>query len=468
MKVNKINNSFSDKKILGIDNHLFYVLLGALLLRLLFFAIYVSTGGTGEVADTSSYVNVAWSFVKDFTFGVSPLRTPGYPFVLSLCMFLFGNSFYYGIVLVQALLNVLSIYYLHKLAMLVIDNRVVAYIAVIIAALNPLDVYYCYLVLTDSISQSLLVISVYFYARYIVSIKNKTEKKDLCSLGVSSVLLAMNVLVRPSIMFLPFALAIGAAFVALVCRQYKQIIISALCISLVSSLCIALWTERNERVADYPGYSSVSDINIYIYNSAEVYAKQNGLTYYEANTALREHKDDGLTPYLETMPKYDAYRKRGMELIMSDLPYYITCCMKNCLYLVAYPGVMSFSFVSNSLSDVITSIKSGGDIISSVLSILDAETFGVLSVLALDVMLLVLLAALAVLGTIKNLKKDWILTLLIVGVLAYNIVVLCQPVGIGAYSRFRLACSMFTNMFAAYGLYEIWLFFKNIFKRKGV
>lgn len=465
MKVNKgTNNVIKREKYLGIEAPLFWMLLGSFLLRVVFFAVYTAMGGNGEVPDTPTYVDSAWSFVNSFSFGASALRTPGYPFILSLCMFVMGKAFYYGTVFVQVLLNVLAIYFLYKLAMLVVGNKKAAYIAVIIAALNPLDIRYCYLILTDSISQSLLVISIYFYARYIDSL-DKCEK-GFSHLAISSVLIALNVLIRPSLMFLPFALAIGAAFVAIIRRKYKQIVISVLCISIASALCITLWTARNEKVADYSGYSSVSDVNLYVYNSAAVYAKQNGMTYYEAFSILNNNKDDGLAPYLETMSKHEAYRKRGMEIIASDLPYYIACCAKNCAYISVYPGMMTFDFVTGSLDSVIADIKSGDGIVSGLIKSINIKTFFALSVLALDVALLLLLSVLAIVGIIKNFKKDWILTLLIVGVLAYIFVVSCQPVGIGSYSRFRLACSMFINMFAAYGIYGLGMLFQKRFKKK--
>lgn len=456
---------FNQDKILGKNNTLSLLLLGAFLIRIVFFLVYIAMGGNGVVGDTKSYVDSAINFCQSFSFGSSAFRTPGYPFFLSICMFFLNNNFYYAVVFLQILLNVIAIYYLYKLSILVFKDEKVAYIAVAIVALNPLDILYCYKILTDGISQSFLVISVCFFTQYIDSLKN--NKNDFKHLMLSSIFLAINVLIRPSLMVLPFALSAGAAFIALICRRYKQIVTSVVCISLVSGLCIGAWTARNERVANYSGYSTVSDINMYQYNATVVYAKQNGMTYYEAFNVFRNNGDEELKPYLENMPIYEAYRKRGMELIMSDLPYYIFCCIKNCAYIAFYPGMMSFDFVKSSLNQVIAAAKSETGVVSSVMDNLTIPAVFAILILLLDVLLLLLLFLFSIVGLIKNIKSDWILTMVIVGVIAYGVTVSCQPVGIGAYSRFRLSISMFTSLFAAQGIRVLCAHIKNCINKKG-
>ncbi|MBQ7792276.1 MAG: hypothetical protein IJ367_02140, partial [Clostridia bacterium] len=144
--------------------------------------------------------------------------------------------------------------------------------------------------------------------------------------------------------------------------------------------------------------------------------------------------------------------------------YYASCCLKNCCWIAFYPGAMTFKSISGGITEAITAVKSGGDILQVLERTLKPATFFPIAVLGIDVLILLLLAVLSWIGIFKSYKKNWIAATLMLGVIAYIYVVSCQPVGIGSYSRFRIACSMLTAIFSAYGLETIVLFCK---KRRG-
>lgn len=465
MKANK-ETAILEKQEIGqsgvvnkIPKTLFWILLGAFVIRIMGFIIYLAQGGDGVLIDTPSYVNPAIEFTSSFHFGASAMRTPGYPFLIAICLAGFRDNYYIGLVLFQIVLNTVAVYYVYRLAFLLTKKEKIGYLASLIVALNPMDIMYDFFIHTDSVSQALLVVSIFYFAKYICSLQDK--KPLVGQLLAASVILALNVLVRPSLMYLPLALAVGAVVVAIITRCYKQIVISILCICVITQAPVAAWTKRNEIVADYHGYSSISDINLYYYNAVAVYAKQQGMSYYEARNEMLAHQDEGLKPYLETMSEYDAIRKRGWELIRSDLPYYSFCCLKNCGWIAIYPGVMTFEFITDSISDVVSNVKSGGNLVQSLMSCITSQNIVAIVLLGMDLLLLLLLALFAWVGLFRQYRKNWITATLMVGIIAYIYVVSCQPVGIGAYSRFRMACSMFTAILSAQGLDMLISFFRN-------
>ena len=102
----KFRQTLSDHKVLLL------LLAIAFFLRITGFMIYLYHGGTGIEPDSESYLIPALSLKTNFQFGNSAFRTPGYPFLLMITMLLFGNSFYYGLVVLQIIFNIIAIFYI--------------------------------------------------------------------------------------------------------------------------------------------------------------------------------------------------------------------------------------------------------------------------------------------------------------------------------------------------------------------
>ena len=123
---------------------------------------------------------------------------------------------------------------------------------------------------------------------------------------------------------------------------------------------------------------------------------------------------------------------------------------------------MSLDFVSEGISDLVTQIKDSAEV-----SVGDffRNKEGVLSfcILGINVLALVVIFVFAVLGLLILMKKDWLQASFLAGILLYNYVAMCQPMGIGTFARFRLSFSMILCLCAAYGLY---LTFQKIKQQK--
>lgn len=422
------------------------LVIAAILLRGIGLAVFGKSGTGIFLFDTPSYVDSAKMLIREGHLIYDGFRTPGYPALIAFFLRLFGERYYAGVIAVQIICNVIAVLYVYRLTVLLSGKHRAGMIAAGIAAVNFLDIVYTYLILPDSITQSLALIALYYYAKSLMQLK--ARERFLPSLLIGSLLMLLAILARPSLMFLPYALIIGFAFAAVLVKRYKAIIAVVLIIAVTGILPVQLWSARNARVADFNGYSTVSEINLLHFNAAAVYAKQNGMTHYEAQALLEAEEDETLQQYMREMKKYDAYHRRAMELIKSDLPFYLKTCLKDCVYLTVYPGVMRFKVITDALSGVIDSLKASSLSFGTILGALKSANVFCLLLLGADVAALVLIAVAALIGAIRLLKKDWLTACLILGVLLYNYVVGCQPVLIGAYSRFRLSFSMVMLPFA--------------------
>jgi len=310
-------------------NKILSILLLALIIRLLYWLVCVYIGGT-EVyisTDTPSYVNVAKNIVTGNGFanatGLSEIkRTPGYPLIIALFMVLLGDDFTTLLIPFQILLGVVSVFFMYKIALLIADSlkfndsikSKMALLSALFGALNLNAVVYCIKILTDGSSQCCLMIAIYFFAKALIC-----NNKRPINIVLFAAFLSFSILIRPANLYLPIALILGTFIVCAIQKEYKRFIYLAL--SLVLALFPAwAWTIRNSVVSDFDGYSSISAINLYTYGTAGIYAKQNGIDWYEANAFLQSEQDTGLKEYLETMPRFDAYNKRAIEIIKSDIP----------------------------------------------------------------------------------------------------------------------------------------------------
>lgn len=434
-------------------SYLFRWLFLALIFRVLYFLIFLALGNDGKVGDSSSYLQVAEWLRAGNGIGETA-RTLGYPLVLAFFQAIFGDLYYYFLVLFQIGVNLIAIFYVFCVSNRLFENEKVAHVALIIASCNFSDIRYTCLVLTDSLSQSISLIAIAYFLDYLCALlEHRTDRKSLL---FGSVLLSVAVSIRPALVYLPAALIVGFAGIAIWKKQAKSILAVVLCIGAICYTPVVLWTAHNVEVSNYYGYSTIQDENLYEFNAAAVWAKQHQMTYHAAHEALQKGEDEAFQEYLQTMSRYDAFHQRGKEIIASDVPYYITYLFRDAVYLFFYPAIMDVETVRSALEAFITQVKVDGLSIHSLLSHLSAEDVPVMILVVLDVLLLGALLLCFVIGLTTSFKRQFAKTLLFAGVILYFIVVCIQPVGIGAYPRFRLSLSMFTTLFSAYGMVWIW------------
>ncbi|MCR5727131.1 MAG: glycosyltransferase family 39 protein [Lachnospiraceae bacterium] len=427
------------------EKKIVYVLVFALVARFIFWMIYVKNGGDGHMPDTDTYMLPAVSFFEEGNFGYT-IRTPGYPLFLSLMM-CFDREGYYGFTVVfQILMNVSAIYILYRLCKEFFTGEKYALIAAGIASLNFLDMYYDCVIQSDSPAQTFLIVCVYFFVKFVKGLKEKKAYLRYIIPGACALVYA--ILLRPAFMYLPIAFLLGFSISAIVYRFVNvRFIVGLLCMVLICYIPMGCWSSHNREYLGFDGYAYISSYNLYMYNAAAVYAKQNGIGYNEACVVFQKGEDQVYQEYRMTMSEQEAQRKRGMELIKSDITYYLLQCLKGVAYLYVYPGVLDIDRVFGfGLEELKDEIKESGFSVGMIGKYFSEHWMAFLAMI-LDFILLIAMTGVGIAGAVWLWKKDWIPAALLLGVLLYCTVVYCQPVGAGAYCRFRISISMIISVF---------------------
>lgn len=440
------------------------VIIAAVVIRLVYFVAVLLTTGKQSLFfnDSVSYSLPAQTFLECGKFltaagEVDILRTPGYILFLSFIMLFFGFEHYWvGAAIAQILLSGAAIYALYRICQMVAPGTKAGLIAAIAAAVCPMDIRYVSVILSDSFAQSLSIISLYFFVRYLRS----ADSPRFSDFAAGCVLLSYTVLTRPSFMLLPLCIMVGVAVVLLLRRNWKQAVSVALAVLLICMAPLGIWCLRNSIVSDYDGVSPVSAVNLYKCNAAYVYAKQNGMSYYEASGYLNLAGAELEIPEGGTI--YDAYNQRGMEIILSDIPTYLEGCLVGVAMSYFYPGMNDFvGGLSASFWDSVMAVKQliseEPSLFSAGLRLLgDGQLFAKVAIVVLDVIALVFIFAVAVFGLFKiDWKKNWYIPALLLGTLLYLTAVHCQPVGYGAHARYRISFNLVEFVFFGVGMHSL-------------
>ena len=438
--INKIKNTINNNRCFMI------ILLIGIVIRTVWLFVLAYNESFSYAGNIDGYIKNAESVVNEGHLIYDGFRTPGYPLIISAFMLISKTYYYLLVCIFQNILNVIAVCAVYQIVIMLVDSNKAACIGATIAVLNFHDIYFADIMLTDSVAQSLTIFSRLFLIMFLHK-ENSGKKAKICYLCVCAVLLSFALSVRPSLLFLPVAYVLGLVFVVIRRKKYRWIIPVILIVSIICYTPVCAWTIRNKTVADYNGYSTVSSINLYCYNSAAVYSKQNNMDYNETVEYLKQGKDKKYQEYLKSMDKYKAMDKRAKEIIFSDVPCYVKRCAIDVAALELYPGALSFNGVKESYETVISNVKQNG--VSALFEKNGLAESSWLFVIVIDCLLLLMLFVLSVIGAIKLIRKCWVPAVFLIGTVLYNIIICCQPVGYGSYPRFRLSFSMISIILVA-------------------
>jgi 4-amino-4-deoxy-L-arabinose transferase-like glycosyltransferase len=238
--------------------------------------------------DTVSYVVPAHQLATHLKFysntGPEIRRTPGYPILLTAGLLL-GRLELVTIV-VQILLSCFTVYMVYRMAQLLFDSEKAAILAAMLYAVEPLSIFYVSQLLTETLFTALLVVWFYFLLKYL-------KQPSLRYLIVSGLALAASIYVRPVGYFLPAVIAAGLMLWELSDDRldWPRLTTHLAIFLAVSMGTTFLWQVRNRVEAGYPGFSSISSVNLYYYLSASVLAAELHMKLYQVQDQLG-YKDD--------------------------------------------------------------------------------------------------------------------------------------------------------------------------------
>ncbi|MBN1261196.1 MAG: glycosyltransferase family 39 protein, partial [Anaerolineae bacterium] len=222
--------------------------MGVLLLALLLRAGYVTMAPQGQQfahVDAQGYHQLAVNLLDQgmFSMNTEPpfradnVRAPLYPLFVALWYAIDGPTLEL-VMLVQVLLDVLTVAILYRLGRFVAGARV-GYVAALLYALNPSSWRFCNELLTEILFGLLLTGAVWMLARHLVL----GRERDAWRCGV---LLALAILCKPNVQFLPLTLLVilGDNLLHKRRRWWQGVVI----ILVTTSALLAPWVLRNRVV----------------------------------------------------------------------------------------------------------------------------------------------------------------------------------------------------------------------------
>ncbi len=426
------------------------IILTAVAVRIIFLICYLAGGFTENSAvntypDSVSYIAPADSLLQSGQFLNSSgkwetNRTPGYPLFLAFCRFIGRSHWIWAAVVFQLLFNAAGCAVLYLFVIEFCGKKDAAVAAGLLQAFNLNDISHSFFILTDSISQFLVILGLLFFLK--AAKKSGTFSQYLLCLSV----FVINYFVRPSEIVFPFFLILIMTILLLVQKEKRKAFNWLIAALLTACLPLLGWQLRNVKTAGYNGFSSNGPLTLYYYNSPGIIAKLDGTDYYAAQKSMSDNpalKNTGGAPY-------EMEKKLALDIILHHLDIEIFLILQGMALLLFYPGIFdvlrpfpSFAAQIEELKQLYIqqglSLPMLKGLISNSCSLLILINFG----------LLLFLNILLIIGLIKSFKirLNWVHQTALLGIFLYSLVVCSGPVGYGSYTRYRLSISAFQAVY---------------------
>lgn len=266
------------------------------------------------------------------------IRTPGYPLFLAPG-YLLGYPVSWALT-VQTLLSLGTIYLLFELARLLGFSDKQSLLACLFLALEPLTILYVNKVMSETLFTFLLVLFVYTFLLFI-------RNKRWLVLLVSIVSLVASTYVRPITLYFPFFMAPFLLYEGWRRGLLRKMTLSLLVVLLLWGGGVGGWMYRNQVVADYSGFSAVSDRTIYRYHAAATLAEKKGQSYLEMKRILSENEGDHTDlprdrAIAVRAKNFETMKQRGIEIILENLRWYIPIHVQGMTRVMLDPGSVEY------------------------------------------------------------------------------------------------------------------------------
>jgi hypothetical protein len=258
---------------LKLDRRMAAPLVLAAMLRLGLMVVAFLLTGTQVMmqGDTASYLEPGKNLILHGAFATAGApeidRTPGYPVFAMLTGMAFGNVLL--TVVAQIALSLISLLLIRRIADRIFPDTNAGVIAAWLFAMEPLSITYAVRLMPETLFVMLLLL-------VLDRVLTFQHAGRLKALAVAGVVLAAATYVRPVSYYLGFALALGIAVTAPKTRGLRWKAPALFLIAFVPWL--AVWQLRNRVETGYRGISSIVEINLYFYQSAEVSAELQHIT----------------------------------------------------------------------------------------------------------------------------------------------------------------------------------------------
>jgi len=237
-------------------------------------------------------------------------RTPGYPAFLASIMLLVGRELR-NVLLVQTILlsfGPLILYWLARRSV----PPVPAFAAGLIAAFSPWGAVLAVAPMSDGLFLFLLT-GIFFLMKLIQGLSWGKSLLGFASIGA---LTGMAVLVRP---ISPLIILVGCALVFFYGFRSKGVWLLIATNLVFATLPVVLWTQRNEREAQFNGISDIAGRTVWLYLAARVRAEVAGQSRYEVSVLA--HKEEQGWGFPVSSREADDERWQRSKAIFQQHPF---------------------------------------------------------------------------------------------------------------------------------------------------
>lgn len=311
------------------------VLLGFFLTRVIFALIVLGINGwPGFIHDdTPSYVVSAQNLLHgSFARGGNPeiFRTPGYP--LALLPAVSFRHFEAPALLENILLSTLCAWLIYRIARRLSPRPQVAAWAVMLYALEPLCLVYSEKLLTEPLFCAQILGLVWVMLHFF-------QKPGYPPLLAAALIAGSAAYTRPVAIFLGLAL-VPTLLLFPRMLPLRQRFSRALVFPLVFAATLVPWHLRNYVVAGYPGFSSVSDYNLFFYNAAAIEAKVEHKSFAELSDARLYWQSHPEQRNWTEAQQYLFLRKTANRILLRHPWASLLIHLKGCGVVLFDPGIM--------------------------------------------------------------------------------------------------------------------------------
>lgn len=335
-----LKNLFKNKY----NRSLIIILFISFLINILWMFSFPNVNLLDKTTDEAGYYNNATEILKGNFFSKEmyannkSLLSVGYPLYISFIRLLFGDNLI-PIKISQIFLVLIGAYLLFKIGDLLFNKRI-GVIAAGIYSLYPTILNYSHKILTETIFIFLLILSIYFFCKYI-------KLDNIYSLIFSGFLLAIATIVRQITLLFPIVIV----SILLIDEGISRKKLMHSFVFLISFLAvIVFFTLRNNYVKDdsVQVVMSLSGM-IYVGNNLETNGTWMGKDYYE-----KLYKELGVNENISKRRK--LLHKMAIENIKDNLKnhpweYFKLLFIKKPLHMWAKTNVVGFGFPNRRFKD---------------------------------------------------------------------------------------------------------------------
>lgn len=407
-----------------------------------------------------------FSCSSSFPLLLGPLRTPGYPFLIALAIFICPKYSVLLIILLQVALYILGILLLYSITKMILNEKI-AFLASILMSLDLTSQSMIYEILSETFYTTALLLAAWLALRYLKS--NATWKAIL--LGVS---LALVLYIRPAgisiVLFTPLYLLLSNI------KNKRNVLSSFFCFAILI-IAVAPWIYRNYTVFKMKKMDISGSLNIVFITGAHLYEKIYGIPKDEARYKIS--KDFNLPEYERFVnygidyADYNKYDKKlmvvGKEIILNHPKEFIIRSMLSPIEAMLSPAtnnqalMLKKTYVHIGLSNIIKfNLKNlfknfkENSVLVNVLFAYEV-IFNLLNLILFICGILFMIYFL-IFRRLKIIKWDnFFLILIFIGCLF----LVTASVGTTTYFRYRVPNMPFVFIFVAFVLFQISGFYKK-------